>query len=317
MRDRSTDTMNQGNLFMKRSLMALWMAGTLATAGTANVAHATVQVFGEASSSGPEIRVNVFANITEPAIVSYSFKLFYPSRDLAVVAATRNDTVWSFHDGSRTVPYPAPETGTPGEVLFIGGRMDANNPRAGVTGNRVPLGSVVFRRTSANTPDFSMSIGRSGQFASFVAVNGTVLEAQPNIVSWMTIGADPDDADLDGLADKWEESYFGSTKDAFYSDDSDRDGASNLDEEAMGSDPTDPRSLLRLELVRSKDAMVLEWPSAEGRRYTLEGAKTLGRFEVIQESIAATPPRNAVELKTGELGEMLFLRVRVDSAERR
>src|SRR6185503_11245026 len=181
-------------------------------------AEASVRVYGEASSNGPEIQVQVFADITSPAVVSYSFKLFYPASQLAVLSALRNDAVWYLHDGTRTVPYPSPETGTPGEVLFLGGRLDAHDPLAGVIGNHVLLGSVVFRRNTPQTPNFDLTIGRPGQFASFVTVDGTVLEAQAGQVSMQGVLADGADSDLDGLSDEWEKKFFGSTRDVFYSD---------------------------------------------------------------------------------------------------
>jgi hypothetical protein len=300
---------------MKPVIIAVFAASALGSA--TQVVRASVEVHGEATSSGPAIQVQVFANITSPAVMSHSFKLYYPGGELSVASATLNSALWYFHDGTRIVPAQAPDASTTGEVLFVGGHMDARNPLSGVTGNRVLLGTVVFNRTSADVPAFNLSIGRAGQFASFVTIGGAVLEAQPGAVTWQGVASDPADGDLDGLSDRWEESYFGTTKGVFYSDDGDRDGVSNLGEEAMGSDPKDPRSLLQLSLRNNKDALVLEWPSADGRRYTLEGAKTLGRFEVLQEGIAATPPRNTVELKSGDLGATLFLRVRVEAVEQR
>jgi hypothetical protein len=298
---------------IKKSLLGLFTAGIVGLTS----AHGSVRVYGEATSTGPTINVNVFADITAPAVVSFSFKLFYPAAQLQVASAHRNDALWYFHDGTRLVPYPEPDAGTPGQVLFIGGHMDGRDPHTGVTGNHVLLGSVQFNRTTSDTPNFDMSIGRAGQFASFVTVNGTVLETAQGQVTIQSVSNDGSDTDLDGLNDQWEEKYFGSIKDAYYSDDPDRDGVSNSDEAAMGSDPTDARSLLRLAISEGKETFTLEWPSAENRTYTIEAARTLNRFEVLKEGIAATPPFNTFEINRGELGEILFLRVRVDPAVRR
>ncbi len=295
---------------MNSNLLSLQTAAGLIAASPA--VDAAVRVHGEAISTGPTVRVQVFADITDASIVSHSFRLFYPA-PLSVESAVRNDSVWYFHDGSRVLPQAGPDISRPGEVLFVGGHMDARSPRAGVTGNQVLLGTVEFRRTGSATPSFELSIGRAGQFASFVTTAGAVLEALPGVVNWQGVQADPNDQDLDGLSDGWEEKYFGTTKGVFYSDDSDRDGASNLGEQAMGSDPTDPRSLLRLEVAEGKETLVLEWPSVEGRRYTLEGAKFLNRFGTIQERIASTPPRNTVEIKRSELSDIMFFRVRVEA----
>jgi hypothetical protein len=279
-------------------------------------APAAVRVYGEASSTGPEIQVQLFADLSGPAVVSYSLKLFYPSTQLEVLSASGNEAVWYFHDGARAVPYLAPDVSAPGEVLFLGGRMDASQPLAGVTGNRTLLGTVRFHRSTPQVPNFNLTIGRPGQFASFVTVNGAVLEAQPGEVVFQAVSTNPADQDLDGLDDAWETEFFGSTQGAYYSDDPDGDGVNNQGEQAMGSNPTDGRSNLRLMLVGEKEKLLLEWFSTEGRVYTVEAAKELGRFEVVKEGIAATPPLNTFELERADFSEMQFFRVRVDSSKR-
>lgn len=296
-------------------LMAAGVA--LAAAGQPTTAQASVRVHGEATSSGPTISVQVFADISSPAVISHSFRLFYPASLLQVEAAVRNSAVWSFTDGSRPVAYAGPDTSTPGQVLFVGGHFDAANPRGGVLGDRVLLGTVVFRRTTQDTPGFDLSIGRTGQFASFVAVDGSILEAVPGAVSIQSVKPNDADQDLDGLSDLWEEKNFGSTKEVFYSDDPDKDGVNNLSEEVMGSDPNDPASFLRLDIQGGREKLVLEWASAEERIYTIEAGKELGRFRPILEGITATPPLNSITLDPAEFGDQLFFRIRVDRPARR
>lgn len=285
---------------------------TLAAVLGATQASASVRVYGEASSTGPNITVQIFADITAPAIVSHTFKLFYPASQLRVISATRNSAEWYMHDGAASVPYAAPDTGTPGEVLFIGARMDGRHPLAGVLGSRVLLGTVEFARDTPAVPSFDMTIGRSGQFASFVAVDGAILEATPGDVTMQGVSPDSADKDLDGLTDTWEEKFFGSPAGVFYSDDNDGDGANSRAEEAMGSDPTDSNSNLRLFITERRGRVLLEWTSAEDRRYTIEGAKVLGRFETLKNGIAATPSRNTFEFDRNELPDTFFFRVSVE-----
>ena len=284
----------------------------LAAAVCAAPASAAVRVYGEASSTGPEISVAVYADITDTAIVSHTFKLFYDAGQLHVLDAHEDTGVWYLRSGNTSYPYLEPDASHPGEILFVGAHLDGNNPRAGVSGNRVPLGSVRFARSGAATPTFNMTIGRAGQFANFVNTNATVLEAQPGQVALLSVNPDPADQDLDGLVDSWEQRYFGSTRNAFYSDDPDGDGVNNLGEQAMGSDPTDARSFLRLDITEGRERVHLEWPSAEDRTYTIEGAKELGRFEALQEGIRATPPLNTYEFDRSDLPEILFFRIRVE-----
>ena len=284
----------------------------LAAALCATKASASVRVYGEASSTGPTISVEVFADITAPAIVSHTFKLFYPASRLRVLSATRNSAVWYMHNGTSVVPYAAPDSSTRGEVLFIGAHMDGRNPLDGVIGNRVLLGTVVFARSTSDVPSFDMTIGRSGQFASFVGVNGEVLEATPGLVTMQSVKPNPADEDLDGLMDEWEKKFFGDIRSAFYSDDKDRDGVNNSGEETMGSDPTDANSNLKLFISEGRGRVHLEWTSAEERSYSIEGAKVLGQFETLKEGVTATPPMNSFEFDRGELPDTFFFRIRVE-----
>ncbi len=284
----------------------------LAAALLVTRAQAAVRVYGEASSTGPEISVQVYADITDTAIVSHTFKLFYNPADLQLIEATHNLDVWFLHNGSTTVPYAGPNESQPGEILFTGAHMDGRSPRSGVTGNRVLLGSARFARSNPNTPSFDLSLGRAGHFANFVDINALTLEVVPGEVQIFSVKANPADEDLDGLSDQWEKKFFGDTG-VFYSDDKDGDGVNNLGEQAMGSDPTDSNSLLRLTITEGRGRVVIEWPSADERIYSIEGAKRLSDFNVLKEGIKATPPLNAIEFDRSELPDTFFFRISVQA----
>jgi hypothetical protein len=285
----------------------------LAAAVCAAPASASVRVYGEASSTGPEISVEMYADIADTAIVSHTFKLFYNASQLQLLDAAHNTAVWYLRNSNTSFPYPGPDTSRPGEILFMGAHLDGSNPHAGVSGNRVLLGTARFARNSPATPTFDMTIGRAGQFANFVNTNAATLEVLPGQVVMLAVTPNPADRDLDGLSDSWEERFFGTTRGVFYSDDTDGDGVNNLGEQAMGSDPTDRRSYLRLDITEGRERVHLEWPSAEDRAYTIEGTKQLGRFEPLKEGIKATPPLNTLEFDRSELPEILFFRVRVEA----
>lgn len=276
-------------------------------------AQAAVRVYGEASSTGPEISVNVYADISGTEIVSHTCKLFYNPADLQLVEATHNLNVWFLHSGSALVPYPGPDSSQPGEILFKGAHMDGRNPRSGVSGNHVLLGSARFARSNPNTPTFDLSLGEGGHFANFVDINANTLEVVPDAVRFQAVKPNPADEDLDGLGDAWEKKYFGDTRGVFYSDDKDGDGVNNAGEQAMGSDPTDGNSLLRLTITERRGRVLIEWPSAEDRVYTMEGAKRLGAFAVLEKEIKATPPLNSIEFNRSELPDTFFFRVSVEA----
>jgi len=292
---------------MNTKLQSLFLAAAVCAAPSS----ASVRVYGEASSTGPEINVEIYADIAATAIVSHTFKLFYNATQLRLLGAAHNEAVWYLHDGTRNVAYGGPDSSPAGQILFTGARMDARNPRAGVTGNRVLLGTARFARNGPATPSFDMTIGRAGQFANFVSTDAAILEAQPGEVVMLSVRPNATDQDLDGLGDSWEERFFGGTR-VFYSDDADGDGVNNLGEQAMGSDPTDRRSYLRLDISEGRELIVLQWPSAEDRNYTIEGAKQLGRFEPLKEGIRATPPLNTFEFDRNDLPEILFFRISVE-----
>ena len=112
----------------------------LAAAVCAAPASASVRVYGEASSTGPEIKVEVYADIADTAIVSHTFRLYYNAGQLQLLDAAHNSAVWFLRNGNTTFPYPEPDGSRPGEILFMGAHMDGSNPHAGVSGNRVRLG---------------------------------------------------------------------------------------------------------------------------------------------------------------------------------
>lgn len=78
-------------------------------------------------------------------------------------------------------------------------------------------------------------------------------------------------------------------------EDTDGDGMPNGDEFAVGTDPADPGSVFRLTAWRAdaSGSMVLEWPSASNRVYTLwESTNLAGPFQTRATGIVAQPPAN-------------------------
>lgn len=275
--------------------------------------QASVRVYGEASSTGPLVQVQVFADISGPAIVSQTFRLSYSSKLLRVASATPNDSTWYFHDGKRLLPQVKPDTTTAGQVLFVGGHLDARTANVGIGGRRILLGSVSFARRAQDTPKFELAIGHLGLFASFVTTNATVLEAEPGVVTFQAVAPDAADTDLDGLTDTWETAHFGTLQAAFYSDDPDRDGANNLSEEAMGSDPTDRRSNLRVNIVQGLEEITLEWTSVEGRIYAIDGGSSLNALKEMKRGIGATPPLNRFGFPRLQLSNTFYFQIRVET----
>lgn len=91
--------------------------------------------------------------------------------------------------------------------------------------------------------------------------------------------ASPDlkiDADSDGLSDFWERLYqLDSTNPNDASEDSDRDGISNADEESAGTNPRDASSALRLFVRSSDEENELWFHTKRGLRYVVESRDAL------------------------------------------
>ena len=87
-----------------------------------------------------------------------------------------------------------------------------------------------------------------------------------------------EDDNLDGLPDDWQGLYWGSDPSNWPAPnvDSDGDGATNLQEFLAGTDPTDPNSVLRVQLVSTGQGAHLRWNSQPGFMYQVQVTQTLG-----------------------------------------
>jgi hypothetical protein len=75
-----------------------------------------------------------------------------------------------------------------------------------------------------------------------------------------------------GIPFEWMAQYFGGDTNAWPSAtaDSDGDGMNNLQEFLAGTDPTDPNSVLRLQLTKTREGMFLSWPTQPGLTYQVQ-----------------------------------------------
>lgn len=170
---------------------------------------ADVDVYAEGAYTSTDVAVYIYADINGPAILSYGVKLTYDPAVLTVTSAAKNEAVWYMGDGSANNAYMDPETGTAGEVVIIGGKLDTASPLAGVSGTRVLLGKVVFSRAESSTP-FSSALGLTygrmttdnppslGAYKNFVAVDGTVKDGA-GVAMETPVTHERGDANADGV----------------------------------------------------------------------------------------------------------------------
>ena len=291
----------------------LWAGVCAAGALLAQTVTATVVVQGEASSTGPTVTVNVFADITTSPLVSFGLRLSYGSRALAVLSAAKNTDVWFFSNGTNRIPYMDPDVSQPGTVLLIGGKLDALNPLQGVSGRHVPLGTVTFTRL-LNTPlQFGLTLAQPAPFGNFVATTGIIEDNASGEVVWNGVLTDPADTDLNGLPDDWERLYFGGLGQTTWSDDPDHDGFNNRQEYMADTNPTNGASFLRMTSVSpSPDGLVIQWQGGIQATQFLQRCMDLGTNLWLDLATSA-PPTPPVGRFTNAVGgnDSQFYRIRV------
>jgi len=123
------------------------------------VALAQVSVYAEGAYTATDLVVMIYADITGNPLCSFGVTLGYPTSKLTVASATKNETEWYFGTTGAKQPYMNPDTSTPGQIIFIGGKLDTGAPTAGVSGTRKLLGTATFNRVGGQDPPFAITLG--------------------------------------------------------------------------------------------------------------------------------------------------------------
>ena len=161
-----------------------------------------VSVYAESAYTDSDLAVYVYADIPSPmALISMGIKVNYDSTKLTVGSMEKNEGVWYFGTSSHKYPYVDPED-TGNSVIILGGKLDTSNPTAGVTGNRVLLGKIVFNRSESGDPGsnpedyfgISVELGKGGTYANFVDTDGNELD---DGVTFSAIVRERGDANID------------------------------------------------------------------------------------------------------------------------
>jgi hypothetical protein len=177
----------------------------------AYVFAADVNVYAEGGYRGApnnDLAIYIYADITNGNLCSYGLKLQYDKTKLSNPQAENNSEVWFMGTaGGTTYPYNGVQvntSATPAEVVLIGGKLDVNNPSAGVAGTRILLGKVTFTRIDSGSPgtspeiyfDINLALGKSAPYDNFVTVNGVVKDT--NGVSFNTANIVRERGDANG-----------------------------------------------------------------------------------------------------------------------
>ena len=92
-------------------------------------------------------------------------------------------------------------------------------------------------------------------------------------------------------------------------EDSDGDGATNQQEFAAGTDPSDPEDLLILDLSKMEEGQRLQWNAQPGAVYQLQQSSEIsGEWLNIGEPVLASEREAGISLKSVE--DMSFYRIK-------
>jgi hypothetical protein len=118
----------------------------------------------------------------------------------------------------------------------------------------------------------------------------------------------------DGIANTWWDQYSITGSDRVASADHDRDGFSNAQEHALGTDPTNNASTFRIISVeRAATNTTVTWTAVGGKTYQLEGTPALGSLSWSNMAEPVTVATNATNAfsQHGASTNQHFYRVRL------
>lgn len=167
---------------------------------------AAVTYFTDCAWEGTELICHVYVDTGGDSLISGGVKLSYDTSKLSDPSAEKNEGVWFFGtEGGTTYAYMDPEVDTSaGTITYIVGKLDEVAPTAGVSGDRVIIGTVAFTRSASDDPcsggnpvgfyGLDLMLGRDGDYENFVSTTGVALDG--DAVKGLIIAAERGDANF-------------------------------------------------------------------------------------------------------------------------
>ena len=258
--------------------------------------------------------ISAKAAIPEPDLVWYGKVL--TSSGGATVRLTSGTLVWHIErvTGGPAIVLATQLTNINDQVSFAL-RVPCESPEPGgsISTNAINLTTppVSYRRVTVTLDGQPLSlISAASEFSPLPTHRGRIEAVD------LQLGTAVVDIDGDGLADAWEQQYFGSLG-ANPGDDPDGDGMNNLREFRSGTNPTDAQSLFEVvEISKLPNGVSIRWSSQAGRRYKVRRATTplaaLSEYHTVQSNIAATPPMNQFIDTTVGTGPHFFYLIQIE-----
>jgi spore germination protein YaaH len=156
------------------------------------------------------------------------------------------------------------------------------------------LAAISQWSTSKTTNSYALSQSVSRLSFTWMLTNGNV--ALDDVLVTGVQSEPTADADLDGMPDDYETTYFGGATNGVGSADDDTDGASNYSEYMAGTNPKTNTSVLAVaSLVANTNTatLVFRWPSVTGRVYSiLRATNAVGNYTQHVGNLSANTPTN-------------------------
>jgi hypothetical protein len=171
---------------------------------------------------------------------------------------------------------PNPALGQPTMTTATGNANYAatwlNSSIAGLSGSAV-LGTLTVQ-VPANATQWSAYAVRFDHASA--SPNGIASFPKQTVTGLITLSDRSTSSFNDGIPDSWRLRYFGTVNNLLSqaSADADGDGANNWQEYVAGTDPTDPKSCLRVSSIPGLTLPAtdcgIHWPSVAGKQYVIE-----------------------------------------------
>lgn len=269
------------------------------TDGSSNTSEFQVNTY----SNGPQIYPTVASDGSGQFLVAWSsfiggrtsFDLFSQRFAVSVLKPTM-PFVSALNASSLSVTWPDAGANTVSSYELY---VDDNPTPTLVTGNIWTIGSLA--------PGSQHSVKVAYRFA-----NGSNSSLSPAAIG-VTWGSDDN---FDGLPDDWQKTYWGQDPSKWPdpSADSDGDGSSNLHEFLAGTNPMDPKSVLRTKYISTDQGSFLEWNTQPGFIYQVQVSNELSIAKSAQNWIDVGGPRFAAgstdSMLINQVGDSVYYRVK-------
>jgi hypothetical protein len=211
---------------------------------------------------------------------------------------------------------PNPALGTPAMSSSIGNGNYAatwlSSTIAGLTGTAT-LGTLTVTVPAGAPSSAAYAVHFDHASAS---PNGIASFPQKTLTGLILLSDRSSSSYGDAIPDSWRLRYFGTVNNILSqaAADADGDGASNLQEYLAGTDPTDPKSILRVStdqaVAQQSQDCVIHWPSVAGKHYLIERSTSV--FGQVWTPILTTTGTGAdMEFHDTTGGRVRFYRVHV------